>query len=398
MANQSTNDKSKAKSVPRAMPTQYLPHSDIYFPKEWNGRAASRYAVADPTRGTMADFSAGLVEEGQRTPIDVRPNPWQSKDHPQPFAAVTGFRRGEAIHMAHVALAKENEGKKGAERRDPKNTVEQGLVCCYVHDPMTEEEAVVLNAVENLDRLDLESADLAFSVIRVCKALPGKSQVEIGKILDRSGTHVGLIQKIGDGCTQDVLDAWRVGVASTHPLNPTGACLSLSDMKTVAECGTTDESWKAGARGKDKPADQAALFTKLCAAGGKKGGAGRGNWHEGAKKQAGEIGAILGTLTRLRHIDASEIEWHGALFGEKPGDSSPVGIKWHKEVSELSETGGVTQKAQENRAVLAAAAVAAYAAAVTVKTDEEVKVEVAMAEAAKNGGGAAAASGASAAS
>jgi hypothetical protein len=367
----------KVPQIARPKQASTVPITDIYFNREWNGREASRYEVADDKLGNMKDFSAGMASEGQRTPIDVRPNLWKSKEHPEPYAAVTGFRRGEGVRLAVLALATENEGKTGADRRAPRNNVELGIIDAFVHEDMTEEQAVILNAVENLDRLDLEPTDQAFSVWRVTQAMrkvkPDISGADIGKTLGLSATHVNMLNKIQETVCDDVCAAWRA-VNPRHALNPNAVALSLANMQEI------------GAIGKDKPAEQIAKFQVLCATGGKKGGAGRGNWLESAKGRAGEIGAMLGTLQRLGHIDAAEILWSEALFGEKPGDASPVGEKWHKDVNEASETGGLTAKATESRAEIVAAALDAFAKAVHVQTEEEKKADAAKAaEAAANG-------------
>jgi nucleoside 2-deoxyribosyltransferase len=360
-------NKSKSPAIPRPSAPILIPHSEIYFKTNWNARDVSRYVASgagshkDGTDVSAAEFSEGMAEEGQKTPIDVRPNPWP-KESRAPYAAVTGFRRGAAIALAAKTLEESNAKADPKDRRAPRNSVEAGQVIAYVHEDMTEAQAVVLNAVENLDRLDLASADVAFNVWRIADAIPSATHAEIGRMVGRSQPVISQLMKIKEKVVSDVRQAWRQGGEPRHPLNPMGVCITIDNMIKVAEA----------------PVDrQAEVFQALCAKGGKQGGAGRGNWIEGAKSTAAEIGSMLGTLQRLGHIDASEIDWPDALFGEKPGEPSPVGVKWHKDTAEISETGGLTQKATEARAVLTQAALAAFSAALIVKSDEEVKAEAA---------------------
>jgi hypothetical protein len=344
--------KSKSAAFPRPEAPIAIPVGDIYFNKDWNSREARRYEVADDRVGNIADFAAGMREEGQRTPIDVRPNPWRSKEHPQPWTAVTGFRRGTAVELIAAAFAAEQAEAAKSERRDPKNLAEAGQVLAFAHERMTEEDAVTLNAIENLDRLDLEAADIAFAVWRVWDATPdgpGKTHSAVARRMGLSQTYVTDLVNIKEKVIEDLRTAWRRADEPRHPLNPTGEMLTVPEMLEVA---------------KEEPgAMQIAKFQSLLA-GKKKTPKGPGSWIVKACERAGEIGALLGSLHRTRHVNADKIEWHGALFGDRPGDPSPCNIKWHKDVSEASESGGLAEKAKEYRAKLVAAAVEAFAKAV----------------------------------
>jgi hypothetical protein len=368
MANGDKDSKKGTKSFPRPAAPVLVPLGDIFFNVEWNSREASRYTLADDFSGTFAEWANGLAANGQNTPIDVFPNPWRSKEHPQPYAAATGFRRGKAIAMAVESLAKENEAAGHGKGRQPRNAVEAGQVSAYFHEHMTETEATVLNAVENLDRVGLASADMALAVWRVRTAMPDASQQALADALGLSQAYVGQLLKIKETVMPDICTAWRQ-CDKPHALNEGRSYIMLS-VDDMTEIGKVDQG----------PKQIEAYRAKFL--GKKGGGAGRGNWIEGAKKTASEIGAMIGNLHRLGHINAEEIEWNGALFGEG-NETPPVGVKWHKDVSEKSESGGITDKAKECRAVLVNAAVSAYTAAVTTKTDEQIKAEAA---AAANGG------------
>jgi hypothetical protein len=365
------HDKKKVPHFPRPEAPLLLPLSEIYFNPDWNARDASRYigngasGTKDGPDASALDLAEGMAAEGQKTPIDVRPNPWKSKEHPQPYAAVTGFRRGSAIATAHALLESENSRKdpKDPDRRHPRNSVEAGQVIAFVHEKMDEEEAIILNAIENLGRLDLVSADIAFNVWRIADALGNKiTHTEIGHMIGRSQPVISTLINIKNKVLPEIRKAWRQGGEPRHELNPGGVAISIENMSQVAAVPSEQ---------------QAELFKKLCSMGGKKAGPGRGNWLDSAKKTSAEIGALIGTLHRLHYIDANNMEWSGALFGEKPGEAPPSKIKWHKDVNSQSETGGLTEKAVELRAILATAAIDAYRNAVVVKTDEEIKAGLA---------------------
>ena len=375
MANGHDKNK-KAPSIQRPAAPELIPLSQIYFKLDWNGRDASRYAangVGGGKEGSDADpalFAEGLAVDGQKTPIDVRLNPWP-KESKATYAAVTGFRRGAGIALAVGAFESANAKADPKDRRAPRNSVESGLVIAFVHEEMTEEQAVVLNALENMDRLNLVSADMAFNVWRIADAF-GKDNIshkEIGRMVGRSQPVITDLMTIREKVKPEIRLAWRQGGEPRSELNPMGVSLSVENMLKVA-----------AAEGDG----QAEFFKKLCETVGtaKKGGPGRGNWLDGAKKEAAAIGAMLGNLERERFINGDLFDWHGMLFGTGPVKAGPVNVKWHKDVSEKSETGGLTTRATEFRAILALAATDAYHAARIVKTDEQVKAELQAAKAA----------------
>ena len=357
----------KAPAIPRPAAPQALALTDVYFPKDWNSRESNRYSVADPRVTGLRGLSEAMRNEGQKTPIDVRPNRERTKDRPQPWEAVTGFRRGEAIAMAVAALAAENETKAGNEKAQPRNSVEQGFVLAYVHESMTEAEAVILNATENLDRQDLEPVDVAFAVWRIREHMPTAPHTDIARIVNLSPTYTTLLLNIKDKCMPEICDAWRRSAEPRHHLNPKGVSLTVEEMTAVSKV--------------EKGTAQLSMFATMLENKGKgRNPGGRGNWQEGAKKAAAEIGAIVGTLHRLKHVDASEIDWDVAMFGEGPDSPPALGLKIHKDCYDKSETGGLTEKAREGRALMVAAATTAFAQAQIVKTDAEVKAAAAPAD------------------
>jgi len=166
---------------------QIVSSDKIEATDEWNGRSDYRTDAED--KGWNA-FVENIAEVGQEQPCIVRPHD-KVKGH---YILVAGFRRFHAIQELEASTQK----KIG--------------VKVIVHN-LSEAEAAVLNARENITRQDLTAPDLCFSVGRARDAAKdGGTFANISKFAVQLGLKQPWVHRlvtIWDKLDRDTFDHWR---------------------------------------------------------------------------------------------------------------------------------------------------------------------------------------------
>jgi ParB/RepB/Spo0J family partition protein len=235
--------------------------SDIKVDPNWNSRS-QHDLISKGTNDDDYTGIEGLIESikanGQDTPVDVVKNTSGGK---QPFFLVAGFRRYEAIRR--IADAQKN--------------LDTATIRAVVKE-LNPLEMRLLNLRENTARDNLKGADLAKGIEDLMALNPKLTQTEIGLALNRSQPYVGKLIKINSSISKDIRDHWR-----NTPGNP----VTVGEMYTIA--GKDPKEHKAVYDASFKPAEGQEKKP--------------GDWVNGAKRKAEQLGTLFGNLSRLHQID-----------------------------------------------------------------------------------------------
>lgn len=263
---------------------------EIEVNPKWNTRSNLEETAKnlEQSDGVTFDmFVKSIADEGQDTPIVVRPNKPGSK---KAYFLISGNRRFEAFRR----IAEKGIDPKWASTGFCKNPTIRAIV-----RNLSDVEAFELNIRENTEREDLTAPDLAFGIGRLCNAYRTEkvkyTQTTIADKVGYSQAYVGKLMGIvgegryvdGKGVKQEIFDNWR-----SSPVK----VVTVSDMAKVAAL---------------PPADQDKAYADLCrkSADSSEGGS-KTDPIKTAAKKAGEIGKVLGVLVREGALDVElDSEW-----------------------------------------------------------------------------------------
>jgi ParB/RepB/Spo0J family partition protein len=237
-----------------------IPLGDIKVDSNWNSRSQHDLVNKGKNDDEYTGIE-GLIESikanGQDTPVDVVKNTSGGK---QPFFLVAGFRRYEALRQ--IAETQKN----------PTATIRA------VVKELNPLEMRLLNLRENTARDNLKGADLAKGIEDLMVLNPKLTQTEIGLALNRSQPYVGKLIKINTSVAKDIRDHWR-----GTPGNPVtvGEMYTLANKDPKEHKALYDATFKPAEGQEKKP----------------------GDWVNGAKRKAEQLGTLFGNLQRLHQID-----------------------------------------------------------------------------------------------
>ncbi len=293
--------------------------SRIFADRSWNSRSAVENDSTD------ADGKAGnkgwiglvcsLATSPQRDPVTLRPNPDFNKKKGEPgreFLLVAGFQRHDAkLFTANGAndsiLVDPDNGAALTQAEANALHTKNPTIRAFVKD-LTEAEARAENLAENMQRNSLSGPDIAYGVMRLRKADPSLSDVQVAIILNQNQPYVSRLKRIAEG-TKDViipagkitkdsppvtiLEAWREAPRKLNQTEMLAIASEADEDKKVSAYVT-----KASNKVASSSSDGEGTTTHR----------GPGTWAaNAAEKHAPVIGTMLGTLVRMGviSIDAS---------------------------------------------------------------------------------------------
>lgn len=284
----------------------HIPLSDILktFENARSGKWDADTTIKSDANGedqgsNFASLLASMKEEGQKTPIKVRPKG-------KKFELIVGSRRVQAREMI-AAESKE------------KNPTIMAIV-----EEMTDLQARLENTIENTQRDDLSGPDLAWAVYKLqqehlaagVKISDDTLAVKVGK----SQGYVSKLLRIMSKGKASILADWRKGSG-----------LTTTEMDEICKL--------------DKAEQQAAYDAAIAEAKGegKKGKRGQGAWFESAKRAALKFGKLLGTAEQAGYLtvdadfDSEMVKFFGSTGQLKLGDKA--GAKQLREIADELEKG-----------------------------------------------------------
>jgi ParB-like chromosome segregation protein Spo0J len=256
-----------------------IPIADIDADYEWNARSGD-YRTSDcdesEGRGTLG-IADSMEERGQDEAAIVRPHSRQKGK----FSLVDGFRRFSAAEM----LTARNSRIKG---------LPEAHLLCKVED-LSEVDARMMNLAKGTNRDNLKPADIAFGIGEAMRL--GKTLNEVSRQIGKNKTYVSNLSQISNPLRFDrrLFDRWR----------KEGLPLSVDDilyyiLKKNVPLEKQKEIVEEIIRGKHLPGKR----PKNPA------------WKESAKRQAKELGFIIGRLVHEGFLPASvsSLDWEGAVM------------------------------------------------------------------------------------
>lgn len=232
----------------------------IEIPWDWNVRSGNwKQGSADETENDFDGLVHSLEVEGQKTPVQVMPNPdTKSK---KPFVLVTGFRRMAAMIKLKSATIK---------------------AIVLAMNPI---EARLNNLLENTSRSDLKGADLAFGLVDLEKTYHqmGKPwvQSQVAQALGINQGYCNMLCKIMKAVKPELTAAWR----------ESPVVVPIQSMNKLAEV---------------KPDEQPEAFKKLLEnQAGKADGRSKKGKEQKLIESAEKVGKLLGALVREDYIQVS---------------------------------------------------------------------------------------------
>lgn len=300
--------------------------SDIYVDYTWNSRSnlpaqieqyrnerdkSGRKAALSAVDGTPDEMSEGKskgfkgimasvrlhgvdagkeIHDGQMTPVVVR---LRRKDEKfkQPYVLVAGFTR-----LAVIAEIAAEEGEK------------KPVIKAFPPRPMSEEEALEVNGIENLVRDDLSTPDKCMIIVRMKRENPSLTQTSIALALGLHQTYVGKCLSIatnvkgtvqtGKGTYEPILDHWR-----RSPVQ-----IPVDKMLRVAAALTKDKQPDA-----EKQSELYAELLRDKQTTGKGGKRSHKAKVEDAIKRAQHFASMVGTL---EHKKVLQVDDPDALFSD----------------------------------------------------------------------------------
>ena len=319
-----------AKHVANETGNFVLVHLDeIEVNPKWNIRSNLEETQRGPEEAaSFEQFVKSLAEEGQDTPVIVRPNKDGSK---KPYFLMTGNRRFEALRrIAEKGIAPKWATDSWCKRPTIKAEIRK----------LSDVAAFELNIRENTEREDLTAADLAFGIGRLCNAYRKENikytQTSVADKVGLSQAYTGKLMNIVDRCRQEIFENWRNAALK----------LTVDDMAKVAAL---------------PPADQQKAYDELLRAGSGSEKKGNGDPMKSAAKAAGNVGKLFGMLTR-----------EGALDFDFDSDWWLNHIqKMVKIKNRVGKNGGTKPPTEAQIAKIARVAEKAYAEALTENDESE---------------------------
>lgn len=224
----------------------------------WNIR--SPWEKGGDREHSQEELNASIKEKGQEDPCDV-------VKVGSRYRLIVGFRRHAAVTANEIKT-----------------------LLCRVKGEMTEAQARLRNATENMERDDLRAADVVWGVKEYLTALGGErpSQEKLAATFARSQSYISKYLKIIDNVLPEVIQAWREGrpVGATDGPRQDVGILKFMQVAQV-EKERQAEQWASllgiGPDGKKKEKDPA----------------------EKAMAEAKKVGALLGRLVYAEVIEVS---------------------------------------------------------------------------------------------
>lgn len=288
---------------------QEIEHSRIFADRAWNSRSEVEGDTSDDDGKTGNKGWAGLVcslaTSPQRDPVVLRPNPKfdpAKKGEPfREFLLVSGFQR-------HDATLYIGTGGVTEILRDPKQggLTDEQILALKTNTPklrafvkeMTEAEARAENLAENMQRNSLSGPDIAFGVMRLRKADPTLTDVQVAIILNQNQGYVSRLKRVADGTAGVTIPAGKLdkGSKETTLLEAWRSAphkLSTTDMMTIANEEDPEKKILSYLTKTGKVVDPNAAPVV-------KPKTGPGSWAANAESiNAPVMGAMLGTLVKL---------------------------------------------------------------------------------------------------
>jgi hypothetical protein len=297
--------------------------SRIFADKSWNVRSERAPDMAvldkdgkpgtDDARRGFATIVCSLAKEPQRDPVLLRPNPnfvkGSKREDQREFSLVYGFQRHDAIKMIASQHAEAVEMLTNPHLGDmTQKDVEllsnpRPTIRAFVQQ-MSELDARVKNAAENMQHNALSSGDLVEAVRRIHAIAPDMSSVKMAIALNSGQPFIAKLIRISAGTGDAVVPAGLLSKDQDEPVTildawramPSKGRITQNDMDAIA-----------------KEADPAKKVEKFVAAATKKaekvrdpnapkGGKGSTWADNAAKVDAPKIAALLVALQDLQVI------------------------------------------------------------------------------------------------
>lgn len=192
--------------------------SDIYCDKSWNIRSdvAAEQSDTDNAVTKMVGGSTGfpglvfsMADEGQKEPIDIRPNPNHDPKSKDPSARPWMVMAGHQRYAAREAIASGMTTKIGDMTVDA-FLAKEGLdeakivslhtktptIVARPHKAMTEEQALKFCLAENGLRNDVTVPDLCYGVKRLLEANPRIKNEEIAHVMGKTPQFITSLKNI----------------------------------------------------------------------------------------------------------------------------------------------------------------------------------------------------------
>jgi len=251
-----------------SLPVITIPLTDIEIDHGWNSRQGNwQNEDGGPDESTgVKGLAESILQSGQDTPIDVRPNP---NTKGTKFKLVTGHRRYEAIKLL-------------ADRKDVQPTIR-----ATIHDGLTDAGARSLNLRENLARDNIEPVDACFAIAELMRQTPKPKAEEIAKIVGKSTVYAYQMINIGEKVSKAILTRWRTDLRNV---------LTVSEMVELSKL---------------EKGEQEAALAKLLEDEDNKPK--QGDWKAAAIKRAAALGKIFGYLNRDYEVNFDSVDWISAL-------------------------------------------------------------------------------------
>lgn len=276
-----------------------VPIKDIVADFGWNARSIGfeNSSGLEPIEHGQdwPDFLSSIREDGQQDPCDVRPLKGGK------FGLVAGFRR----FLAVLTIAKE-KGDKNA------------TLLCVVRE-MTDAQARLRNAVENLGRDDLSVPDAAWAAKLAKDAAKAegayKDDKSLAAQLAKSQSVVQKYLQCAEHLKPAVMQAWRQSKAP----------LTLLEAMSVSKMPHDEQ--EAEFRRLEQARIAPAAATKASTP------------EKKAKEGALKFGRLLGKMVRVGALDdfnGETFDWNHwtPLVVEVPGQKQPTSAQWKKAAKE----------------------------------------------------------------
>jgi hypothetical protein len=299
---------------------QSIELSRIYADRSWNVRSERAPDMAvldkdgkpgtDDARRGFATIVCSLAKEPQRDPVLLRPNPnfvkGSKREDQREFSLVYGFQRHDAIKMIASQHAEAVEMLTNPHLGDmTQKDVEllsnpRPTIRAFVQQ-MTELEARVKNAAENMQHNALSSGDLVEAVRRIHAIAPDMSSVRMAIALNSGQPFIAKLIRIASGTGDAVIPAGALAQDQSEPVTildawrgmPSKGRITQNDMDAIAKEADPAKKVARFVEAATKKAE------KVRDPNAPKGGKGS-TWAENAAKvDAPRVAALLTTLQTL---------------------------------------------------------------------------------------------------
>lgn len=230
---------------------QVIELSRIFADRNWNSRSETEGDTADDDGKAGNKGWPGLVcslaTSPQRDPVSLRPNPKYDPDrkgeHFREFLLVAGFQRHDAkLFIANGGVTEIlKDPKQGAMSETQIEALKTNVptIRAFVKN-LTEAEARAENLAENMQRNTLSGPDIAYGVMRLRKADPNLTDVQVAIILNQNQGYVSRLKKIADGTVDVEIPPGKLDKSQTKPVTILEAWrnapmqLTTNDMLAIA--------------------------------------------------------------------------------------------------------------------------------------------------------------------